>query len=92
MRVQVNGTSLYVDIEGAALEPDGYTMREKPTLLLLHDVPADGRARLTKPGPEIGGTAFAVRKASRRAFRSRTAGPRRRQARPAASRSCGRGR
>ncbi|MFI7451851.1 alpha/beta fold hydrolase [Nonomuraea sp. NPDC049714] len=39
MRVQVNGTSLYVDVEGAALEPDGYTMRDKPTLLLLHGGP-----------------------------------------------------
>ncbi len=35
MRVQVNGTSLFVDVEGTALEPDGYAMREKPTLLLL---------------------------------------------------------
>ncbi|MEV0612587.1 alpha/beta hydrolase [Nonomuraea sp. NPDC050404] len=39
MRVQVNGTSLYVDVEGASLEPDGYTMREKPTVLLLHGGP-----------------------------------------------------
>ncbi|MFB4286879.1 alpha/beta fold hydrolase [Nonomuraea sp. ATR24] len=39
MRVQVNGTTLYVDVEGAALEPDGCTMREKPTLVLLHGGP-----------------------------------------------------
>ncbi|MEV0308198.1 alpha/beta fold hydrolase [Nonomuraea fuscirosea] len=39
MRVQVNGTSLYVDVEGTALEPDGYAMRDKPTLLLLHGGP-----------------------------------------------------
>jgi pimeloyl-ACP methyl ester carboxylesterase len=39
MRVQVNDTSLYVDVEGSALEPDGYTMRDKPTLLLLHGGP-----------------------------------------------------
>ncbi|WP_049564078.1 alpha/beta fold hydrolase [Nonomuraea sp. SBT364] len=39
MRVPVNGTTLYVDVEGTGLEPDGYTMREKPTLVLLHGGP-----------------------------------------------------
>jgi pimeloyl-ACP methyl ester carboxylesterase len=39
MRVSVNGTSLYVDVEGPGLVPDGYTMREKPTLVLLHGGP-----------------------------------------------------
>ncbi|PSK85022.1 proline iminopeptidase [Murinocardiopsis flavida] len=39
MRVAVNGTSLFVDIEGPGLVPDGDGMREKPTLLLLHGGP-----------------------------------------------------
>ncbi|MEV0611880.1 alpha/beta hydrolase [Nonomuraea sp. NPDC050404] len=39
MRVLVNGTSLYIDIEGPGLVPDGDTMREAPTLLLLHGGP-----------------------------------------------------
>ena len=33
------GVSLFVDIEGAGLVPDGPRMREKPTLVLLHGGP-----------------------------------------------------
>jgi len=36
MRVLVNGVQLFFDVQGASLVPDGPTMREKPTLLLLH--------------------------------------------------------
>src|SRR3954454_10742501 len=39
MRVAVNGTRLWFDVEGAALEPSGPTMRERPTLLLVHGGP-----------------------------------------------------
>ena len=39
MHVLVNGVRLYFDVEGAGLVPDGPTMREKPTLLLLHGGP-----------------------------------------------------
>jgi pimeloyl-ACP methyl ester carboxylesterase len=39
MRVLVNGVRLFFDAEGASLVPDGPTMREKPTLLLLHGGP-----------------------------------------------------
>ena len=39
MRVTVNGASLYFDVEGLGLVPDGRTMRERPTLLLLHGGP-----------------------------------------------------
>ena len=39
MRITVNGTSLYFDVEGAGLVPDGPTMRAKPTLILLHGGP-----------------------------------------------------
>jgi pimeloyl-ACP methyl ester carboxylesterase len=39
MHVLVNGLRLFFDVEGASLVPDGSTMREKPTLLLLHGGP-----------------------------------------------------
>ncbi len=39
MHVQVNGTRLFFDIEGAQLVPDGAQMRERPTLILLHGGP-----------------------------------------------------
>ena len=39
MHVLVNGVRLYFDVEGAGLVPDGPTMREKPTLVLLHGGP-----------------------------------------------------
>src|SRR5436305_2416287 len=39
MHVLVNGVRLFFDVEGAGLVPDGPTMREKPTLLMLHGGP-----------------------------------------------------
>src|SRR5437016_845707 len=39
MRVLVNGVRLFFDVEGAGLVPEGPTMREKPTILLLHGGP-----------------------------------------------------
>ncbi|MFY7959513.1 MAG: alpha/beta fold hydrolase [Elsteraceae bacterium] len=39
MFVSVNGTKLFVDVEGAGWVPDGSTLRQKPTLLLLHGGP-----------------------------------------------------
>ena len=39
MHVLVNGVRLFFDVEGASLVPDGPSMREKPTLLLLHGGP-----------------------------------------------------
>jgi len=39
MRLSVNGVRLFFDVEGASLVPDGPSMREKPTLLLLHGGP-----------------------------------------------------
>jgi pimeloyl-ACP methyl ester carboxylesterase len=40
VRIEVEpGVRLYVDVEGAGLVPDGATMRDKPTLLLLHGGP-----------------------------------------------------
>src|SRR5213593_4601623 len=39
MRVLVNGVRLFFDVEGASLVPDGSSMREKPTVVLLHGGP-----------------------------------------------------
>ncbi|MCK6556889.1 alpha/beta hydrolase [Candidatus Binatia bacterium] len=39
MYINVDGVRLFFDVEGAKLVPDGPTMREKPTLLLLHGGP-----------------------------------------------------
>jgi proline iminopeptidase len=39
MRVSVGDVSLFFDVEGCALVPDGHTMTERPTLVLLHGGP-----------------------------------------------------
>ncbi|MGC2774496.1 MAG: alpha/beta hydrolase [Bradyrhizobium sp.] len=39
MHVLVNGVRLFFDVEGAALVADGPTLRQKPTVLLLHGGP-----------------------------------------------------
>ncbi len=39
MHITVNNTRIYVDIEGSGLVPDGASMRQRPTLVLLHGGP-----------------------------------------------------
>ena len=39
MQIEVNGTTLWFDVEGASLVPDGSMMRERPTLVLVHGGP-----------------------------------------------------
>lgn len=39
MHVAVNGARIYFDVEGPGLVPDGKTMRQRPTLILLHGGP-----------------------------------------------------
>jgi pimeloyl-ACP methyl ester carboxylesterase len=39
MRIRVNDTVLFFDVEGAKFVPDGGSMRKKPTVLLLHGGP-----------------------------------------------------
>lgn len=39
MRIKVNGTTLFFDVEGPKLVADGPAMRERPTVLLLHGGP-----------------------------------------------------
>ena len=39
MQIDVNGTTLWFDVDGPSLVADGATMRERPTLLLIHGGP-----------------------------------------------------
>ena len=39
MQIEVNGTRLWFDVDGSALVPDGSTMCERPTIVLLHGGP-----------------------------------------------------
>jgi pimeloyl-ACP methyl ester carboxylesterase len=39
MRANINGTSIWFDVNGSALDPDGPRMRPKPTVVLLHGGP-----------------------------------------------------
>lgn len=49
MRIEVNGTQLWFDVEGAALETNGPTMRERPTVVLLHGGPGSFDHSYLKP-------------------------------------------
>ena len=39
MFVQVNGAKIFFDVDGEALTPDGASMREKPTVVMVHGGP-----------------------------------------------------
>lgn len=39
MYVQVNGAKLFFDVDGESLTPDGKTMRQKPTVIMVHGGP-----------------------------------------------------
>ena len=39
VRVSIGDVTLFVDVDGAALVPDGHSMRERPTLVMLHGGP-----------------------------------------------------
>jgi hypothetical protein len=39
MRIQVGDIKLFFDVDGSKLRPDGPSMRQVPTLLLLHGGP-----------------------------------------------------
>jgi pimeloyl-ACP methyl ester carboxylesterase len=49
MQVEVNGTRLWFDVDGPALVPDGRTMRERPTVVLVHGGPASYDHSYFKP-------------------------------------------
>jgi pimeloyl-ACP methyl ester carboxylesterase len=39
MRIDVNGTRLWFDVDGSALVPDGSELRQRPTIVLVHGGP-----------------------------------------------------
>jgi proline iminopeptidase len=49
MRVTVNGTRLWFDVEGPALVPDRSRMRERPTIVLVHGGPGSYDHSYFKP-------------------------------------------
>jgi proline iminopeptidase len=49
MHVEVNGTRLWYDVDGPVLVPDGATMRERPTVVLLHGGPGSYDHSYFKP-------------------------------------------
>ena len=49
MHVEVNGTRLWFDVEGAALVPHGMGMRQRPTVVLVHGGPASYDHSYFKP-------------------------------------------
>jgi proline iminopeptidase len=49
MQIEVNGTRLWFDVEGPALVPDGSTMCERPTVVLLHGGPGSYDHSYFKP-------------------------------------------
>lgn len=48
MFVSVNGTKLFFDVDGESLTPDGETMREKPTVIMVHGGPGADHS-ISKP-------------------------------------------
>ena len=49
MKVEVNGTQLWFDVDGPRLVPDGGLMRERPTLVLVHGGPGSYDHSYFKP-------------------------------------------
>ena len=49
MQVEVNGTRLWFDVDGPALVPDGASMRDRPTVVLLHGGPGSYDHSYFKP-------------------------------------------
>ena len=49
MQVEVNGTRLWFDVDGPALVPDGGSMSERPTVVLLHGGPGSYDHSYFKP-------------------------------------------
>ena len=49
MQVEVNGTTLWFDVDGPALVPDGPEMRQRPTVILVHGGPASYDHSYFKP-------------------------------------------
>src|SRR3954469_26057853 len=60
MRITVNGTKLFFDVEGAKLVADGDTMRERPTVVLLHGGPGFDHSNFKPAFSRLAGVAQLV--------------------------------
>ena len=60
MRLEINGTTLYIDVESPALTQEGLAMRERPTLLLLHGGPGFDHTYFTPPPADLAAAAQLV--------------------------------
>jgi proline iminopeptidase len=60
MRLAINDTELYFDVEGSALIPEGPAMRERPVVLLLHGGPGFDHAYFKPTPAALTGTAQLV--------------------------------
>jgi proline-specific peptidase len=49
VRVSVGDVGLFVDVDGASLVPDGDTMRERPSLVMLHGGPGTDHTPFKQP-------------------------------------------
>jgi len=49
MQIDVNGTRLWFDVDGLGLVPDGPSMRERPTIVLIHGGPGSYDHSYFKP-------------------------------------------
>ncbi len=49
MKIEVNGTQLYFDVEGISYDVDGASADERPTLILLHGSPGNSDHTVFKP-------------------------------------------
>lgn len=49
MRIEVNGTQLWFDVDGPQLVPDGARMRERPTVVVVHGGPGSYDHSYFKP-------------------------------------------
>jgi proline iminopeptidase len=76
VKVEVNGSRLFFDVDGAKLVPDGAWMRERPTVVLLHTGPgADHSSYKEHVGPALAEVAQVVYMDVRGAGRSDRSSP-----------------
>ena len=50
MRIEVNGTRLWFDVDGSSLVPEGRAMRQRPTVVAVHGGPEIVRPLLLRAG------------------------------------------
>ena len=88
MLVSVGDVRLFVDVDGAKLVPDGMSMRERPTIVLIHGGPGSDHTLYKEFYASLAEVAQVVCGASTRSPPVHTVRGRRAPARRRATRSC----